>query len=60
MEIEDNRKEIEEEMLMLESLSKKEGRRLNANGEHKVTAFKLGSDMLNMLDCYCDKSNKQP
>ena len=44
-------------MLILESRSKKGGRRLNASGEHKVSTFELGSDMLAMLDCYCDESN---
>ena len=57
MSLRENRKEIEEAMLVLESRSKKEGRRLNASGEHKVSSFELGSDLLSMLDCYCDESN---
>ena len=44
-------------MLILESRSKKEGRRLNASGEHKISSFEFGSDMLAMLDCFCDESN---
>lgn len=43
-------------MLVLKSRSN-EGRRLNASGEHKVTSFEVGSELLSMLDCYCDDSN---
>lgn len=57
--LEKNRKEIEAGLLILASRSDEQRRRLDDSNstEHPVTTFQLGSDMLNILDCFCDKTN---
>eukprot|EP00956_Cyclotella_meneghiniana_P009086 scaffold12435_cov33-Cyclotella_meneghiniana.AAC.6 len=55
--IEENRKEIEEGLLVLASRSDEKHRRLNDSIYHPVTSFEIGTDMLSFFDCSCDKSN---
>ena len=55
--IQENRKEINEGLLVLASRSDEQRRRLDDSMEHPVTAFEIGSDILSFFDCYCDTSN---
>ena len=55
--VEENRKEIEEALLVLASQSDEKHRRLEDSIYHSVTSFEIGTDMLSFFDCFCDKSN---
>jgi len=51
----ENRTEIEAGLAVLESRSNE--RRLDDSTTTKVSSFSLGSDMIAMLECYCDENN---
>ena len=55
--LEQNRKEIEDALLVMASRSDEQRRRLDDSMRRPVTSFEVGSDMISYFDCYCDKSN---
>ena len=55
--LEENRKEIEETLLVMASQSNEHRRRLDDSLHDTVTSFELGSDVISFFDCFCDKSN---
>ena len=57
--LEQNRKEIEEALLVLASRSDEHHRRLDEEDTIRkpVTSYEVGSDMISFFDCFCDKSN---
>ena len=55
--IQENRREIEQALLVLASRSDEQRRRLDNSRDHPVTAFEIGFDVLSFFDCYCDTSN---
>ena len=55
--MEQNRKEIEEALLVMASQSDEQHRRLDDSILKPVTSFEVGSNMISFFDCYCDRSN---
>ena len=56
-DVEQNRKEIEEALLVLASRSDEQHRCLDDSVHKTVSSFEVGMDMISFFDCYCDKSN---
>jgi hypothetical protein len=52
-----NRKEIEEALLVLAPQSDEQHRKLDYSINPPVISFELGTDMVSFFNCYCDKSN---
>lgn len=53
----ENRKGIEEALLVLASRSEGQSRRLDDGSDHPVSASEIGEDMISFFDCFCDESN---